>query len=84
MPKLKNQYPKMYRDKNSAVSKHKGQRIYHGVWGLPEADKAYKRFIPMVEESAKCCVPVRSTCSAEPPADATCPHCINYAESPIL
>ncbi|MCL2709942.1 MAG: tyrosine-type recombinase/integrase [Planctomycetaceae bacterium] len=45
MPKLTNRFPTMYRDKNTAVSKHKGQRIYHGVWGSPEADKSYKRFI---------------------------------------
>ena len=51
MPKLKNRYPVMYRDKNSAVSKHKGQRIYHGVWGTPEAEKSYKRFIAALLES---------------------------------
>ena len=51
MPKLKNRYPAMYRDKNSAVSKHKGQRIYHGAWGSPEADKSYKRFIAALLES---------------------------------
>ena len=40
----------MFRDKNSAVSKHKGQRIYHGVWGSPEAEKSYKRFIAALLE----------------------------------
>ena len=51
MPKLKNRYPVMYRDKNSAVSKHKGQRIYHGVWGTPEAEQSYKRFIATLLEN---------------------------------
>jgi len=51
MPKLTNRFPVMYRDKNSAVSKHKGKRIYHGVWGSPEADKSYKRFIAALLEN---------------------------------
>ena len=41
----------MYRDKKSAVSKYKGQRIYHGVWGSPEAEKSYKRFIVALLEN---------------------------------
>ena len=36
MPKLKNRFPKMCRDRNQAFSKHNGKRIYHGVWGSPE------------------------------------------------
>jgi len=51
MPKLTNRFLTMYRDKNTAVSKHKGQRIYHGVWGSPEADKSYKRFIATLLEN---------------------------------
>jgi len=45
MPKLKNRLPKNCRDRNQAFSKHNGKRIYHGVWGTPEAEKSYKRFI---------------------------------------
>ena len=41
----------MYRDKNSAVSKYRGKRIYHGAWGTPEAEKSYKRFIATLLES---------------------------------
>ena len=51
MPKLKNQLPKMYRDRNQAISKYKGKRIYHGVWGTPEAEKSYKRFIAALLEN---------------------------------
>jgi len=51
MPKLKNRFPAMYRDKNSAVSKHNGKRVYHGVWGSPEAEKSYKRFIAALLEN---------------------------------
>ena len=51
MPKLKIQLPKMYRDRNQAVSKYKGKRIYHGAWGTPEAEKSYKRFIAALLES---------------------------------
>ena len=58
MPKLKNRYPAMYRDKNSAVSKHNGQRIYHGAWGSPEADKSYKRFIAALLENPTLCLRV--------------------------
>ena len=50
MPKLKNQFPKMYRDRNQAISKHNGKRIYHGVWGSTEAEKSYKRFIAALIE----------------------------------
>ena len=39
MPKLKNSLPKNCRDRNQAFSKHNGKRIYHGVWGTPEAEK---------------------------------------------
>ena len=51
MPKLKNQFPKMFRDKNSAVSKYNGKRVYHGVWGSPQAEKSYKRFLAALLEN---------------------------------
>jgi integrase len=51
MPKLKIQFPKMYRDRNQAISKHNGKRIYHGTWGTPEAEKSYKRFIAALLEN---------------------------------
>ena len=51
MPKLKNRLPKMCRDRNQAFSWHKGKRIYHGVWGSPEAEKNYKRFIATLLEN---------------------------------
>ena len=38
----------MYRDRNQAISKHNGKRIYHGVWGSTEAEKSYKRFIAVL------------------------------------
>jgi len=45
MPKLKDdQVPKKCRDRNQCFSWHQGKRIYHGKWGTPEADTAYKRF----------------------------------------
>ena len=50
MPKLKNSLPKNCRDRNQAFSKHNGKRIYHGVWGTPEAEKNYKRFIAALLE----------------------------------
>ena len=40
MPKLTNQLPKKCNDRGRAFSWHRGKRIYHGVWGSPEADKA--------------------------------------------
>ena len=51
MPKLKNQFPKLYRDRNQAISKYNGKRIYHGVWGTPEAEKSYRRFIAALTEN---------------------------------
>ncbi|MDR0327679.1 MAG: site-specific integrase [Planctomycetaceae bacterium] len=51
MPKLKNRLPKVCRDRNQAFSWHNGKRIYHGVWGSPEAEKSYKRFIAALLES---------------------------------
>jgi integrase len=50
MPKLKNGMPKNCRDRNQAFSWHNGKRIYHGVWGSPEAEKSYKRFIAALLE----------------------------------
>ena len=51
MPKLKNRYPKNCRDRSRAFSWHNGKRIYHGVWGSPEAEKNYKRFIAALLEN---------------------------------
>jgi len=51
MPKLKNRLPKLCRDRKSAISWYNGERIYHGVWGSPDADKSYRRFIAAVLES---------------------------------
>ncbi|MDR0329052.1 MAG: site-specific integrase [Planctomycetaceae bacterium] len=51
MPKLKNRLPKNCRDRNQAFSWYDGKRIYHGVWGSPEAEKNYKRFIAALLES---------------------------------
>jgi len=31
---------------------HKGKRIYHGIWGSPEAEKNYKRFIAALLENS--------------------------------
>ena len=44
MPKLKERCPKKCRDRNQCFSWHNGKRIYHGVWGSPEAEQSYKRF----------------------------------------
>ena len=51
MPKLTNRLPKNCRDRNQAFSWHKGERIYHGAWGTPEAEKNYKRFVAALLES---------------------------------
>jgi len=51
MPKLTDRLPKKCRDRNQAFSWHNGKRIYHGVWGTPEADSAYKRFITALLEN---------------------------------
>jgi integrase len=51
MPKLKNGMPKNCRDRNQAFSWLNGKRIYHGVWGSPEAEKSYKRFLAALIES---------------------------------
>ena len=51
MPKLKNQYPKNCRDRSRAFSWYNGKRIYHGVWGSPEAKKNYDRFIAALMEN---------------------------------
>jgi len=44
MPKLKNQLPKMCRDKNRAFAWHNGKRVYFGIWKSAEAAKNYRRF----------------------------------------
>jgi len=44
MPKLKDRCPKKCRDRNQCFSWNNGKRIYHGVWGSPEADESYRRF----------------------------------------
>ena len=51
MPKLKKQDPKNCRDRNQAFSWYNGKRIYHGVWGSPEAKKNYRRFCTALDES---------------------------------
>ena len=51
MPKLKNQCPKNCRDRNQSFSWFHGKRVYHGVWGSPEAKKNYKRFIARLLEN---------------------------------
>jgi len=51
MPKLKNRLPKICRDRNQSFSWHNGKRFYHGVWGSPEAEKSYKRFITALLEN---------------------------------
>jgi integrase len=51
MPKLKNRLPKRCNDRGRAFSWHNGKRIYHGVWGSPEAEKNYKRFISALLEN---------------------------------
>jgi len=51
MPKLKNQYPKNFRDRSQAFSWYNGKRIYHGAWGAPEAKKNYDRFIAALMEN---------------------------------
>ena len=51
MPKLKNQLPKLCRDRNQAFSWLNGKRIYHGVYGSQEAEKSYKRFIASLLEN---------------------------------
>jgi len=51
MPKLKNQMPKLCRNGKSAISWHDGKKIYHGVWGSPESDRNYKRFIAALLEN---------------------------------
>jgi hypothetical protein len=51
MPKTRNQFPKNCRDRNQAFSWHNGKRIYHGIWGTPEAEQSYKRFIAALLEN---------------------------------
>ena len=51
MPKLTDRLPKKCNDRGRAFSWHNGKRIYHGVWGSPEADKSYRRFIAALLES---------------------------------
>ncbi|MDR0328326.1 MAG: riboflavin biosynthesis protein RibF [Planctomycetaceae bacterium] len=51
MPNLKNRLPRKCNDRGRAFSWHKGKRIYHGVWGSPEADQSYKRFIATLLEN---------------------------------
>ncbi len=40
----------MCKDRNQALSWYKGKRYYHGVWGSPEADRNYKRFLTKLIE----------------------------------
>jgi len=51
MPKLNTRLPRLCRDRKLAISWHNGKRIYHGVWGTPDATKNYKRFIAALLES---------------------------------
>jgi len=51
MPKLKNQSPRLCRDRNQAISWYNGKRYHHGKWGTPEANRNYKRFIVALMES---------------------------------
>ena len=51
MPKLTDRLPKKCNDRGRAFSWHNGKRIYHGVWGSPEAEKSYKRFIAALLEN---------------------------------
>jgi len=51
MPKLKNRLPRLCRDRKLAISWYNGKRIYHGVWGTPDAEKNYKRFIAALLEA---------------------------------
>jgi len=51
MPKLKTRLPKLCRDRKLAISWHNGERIYHGLWGTPDAEKNYRRFIAALLES---------------------------------
>ena len=51
MPKLNTRLPKLCRDRKLAISWHNGKRIYHGVWGTPDATKHYKRFIAALLEN---------------------------------
>ena len=44
MPKLKNQLPKMCRDRKRAFAWHNGKRVYFGIWKSAEAEKNYRRF----------------------------------------
>jgi site-specific recombinase XerD len=51
MPKLKTRLPKLCRDRKLAISWYNGERVYHGLWGTPDAEKNYKRFIAALLES---------------------------------
>ena len=51
MPKLKNRLPRLCRDRKLAISWYNGKRIYHGIWGSPESEKNYKRFIAALLEN---------------------------------
>jgi len=51
MPKLKTRLPRLCRDRKLAISWYNGKRIYHGLWGSPEAEKSYKRFIAALLEN---------------------------------
>ena len=52
MPKLKNKDPKNCRDRNQSFSWYNGKRIYHGIWGTPEAKKNYRRFCAAIDDPA--------------------------------
>ena len=61
MPKLKNQGPKNCRDRNQSFSWHNGKRVYHGVWGTPEARKNYRQFLAALEENPTLPLQMRGT-----------------------
>ena len=51
MPRLKKRLPRLCRDRKLAISWHNGKRIYHGLWGTPEADRNYRRFLAALLEN---------------------------------
>ena len=59
MPKLNNinRLPKMCRDRNRAFSWYKGKRIYHGIWGTPEAKETYKQFLDRLRKNPTLTLP---------------------------
>lgn len=79
MPKLKNQFPKLCRDRNQAISWHKGKRIHHGVWGSPEAEKSYKRFIAALLENPT--LPLRDNRTGDTLVSELATGFLGYVES---